>query len=158
MLVLDHRTVIPDYYGVTTSFNKAVLKPGVTVLASEEGAPWVKYIHGDYGKGSWTFLGEYSHVDCDFGSGSDNANINAYSIEGGYWLTGENQPYDKDRGTFGRVFLALSTSGSIPGMPRRAGRRRLQGRSTPASTAAIRARPRVRRARPASSGRGQRAG
>ena len=52
MLVQDHRTVIPDYYGVTTSFNKAVIKPGVTVLAYEEGAPWVKYIHGDYGKGS----------------------------------------------------------------------------------------------------------
>src|SRR5215213_5988357 len=27
MLVQDHRTVIPDYYGVTTSFSKAVIKP-----------------------------------------------------------------------------------------------------------------------------------
>ncbi|MGH7634311.1 MAG: asparagine synthetase B, partial [Gemmatimonadaceae bacterium] len=43
MLVQDHRAVINDFYGVTTSFNKSVLKPGVTVLASEEGAPWVKY-------------------------------------------------------------------------------------------------------------------
>jgi len=42
MLVQDHRTVIPDYYGVTTSFSKAVIKPGITVLAYEEGAPWVK--------------------------------------------------------------------------------------------------------------------
>jgi len=52
--------------------------------------------------GSWSFLGEYSHIDCDLLSG-DNANVNAYSIEGGYWLTGETQPYDKDKGTFGRV-------------------------------------------------------
>ena len=51
MLVQNHRTVIPDFYGVTTSFTKATLKPGVIVLASEEGAPWVKYMHGDYGKG-----------------------------------------------------------------------------------------------------------
>src|SRR6476469_9789686 len=61
--VQDHRTVSPDYYGVTTSFNKAVIKPGVTVLAYEEGAPWVKYIHGDYGKGSWTFLGGRGIID-----------------------------------------------------------------------------------------------
>jgi hypothetical protein len=54
MLVQDHRAVLADFYGVTTSFTKATLKPGVTVLATEEGAPWVKYIHGDYGKGAWT--------------------------------------------------------------------------------------------------------
>ena len=29
MLVQNHRTVIPDFYGVTTSFTKATLKPGV---------------------------------------------------------------------------------------------------------------------------------
>ncbi len=55
MLVQNHRNVIPDYYGVTTSFLKRVLKPGVTILASEDGAPWVKYIHGHYGKGTWTY-------------------------------------------------------------------------------------------------------
>ncbi|MGH7633834.1 MAG: asparagine synthetase B, partial [Gemmatimonadaceae bacterium] len=55
MLVQDHRNVIRDFYGVTTSFMRNRLKPGVTVLADEPGAPWVKYIHGDYGKGSWTF-------------------------------------------------------------------------------------------------------
>src|SRR6185437_15925072 len=43
MLVQNHRAVVNDFFGVTTSFNKAVLKPGVTILASEEGAPWVKY-------------------------------------------------------------------------------------------------------------------
>ena len=47
MLVQNHREVIPDFYGLTTSFIRERLKPGVTVLADEEGAPWVKYIHGD---------------------------------------------------------------------------------------------------------------
>ena len=41
MLVQDHLSTIPDFYGVTTSFTKKTLKPGVTVLASEDGAPWV---------------------------------------------------------------------------------------------------------------------
>ena len=34
MLVQNHRAVIHDFYGVTTRFTKAVLKPGVTVLAT----------------------------------------------------------------------------------------------------------------------------
>ena len=63
MLVQDHRTVIADYYGVTTSFMRKVLKPGVTVLAHEEGAPWTKYIHGSYGLGSWTYLGGHDPED-----------------------------------------------------------------------------------------------
>ena len=50
MLVQNHRAVISDYYGVTTSFMRSALRPAVTVLAYEEGAPWVKYIHGDLGR------------------------------------------------------------------------------------------------------------
>ena len=63
MLVQNHRQVIPDFYGVTTSFNKAVLKSGDVILATEDGAPWVKYLHGDYGKGSWTYLGGHDPED-----------------------------------------------------------------------------------------------
>src|SRR5205807_2681899 len=57
MLVQNHRQVIPDFYGLTTSFLRSRLKPSVSVLGDEEGAPWVKYIHGDHGKGTWTFFG-----------------------------------------------------------------------------------------------------
>ena len=63
MLVQDHRQVIPDFYGLTTSFLRSRLKPSVTVLADEEGAPWVKYIHGDSGKGTWTFFGGHDPED-----------------------------------------------------------------------------------------------
>jgi len=63
MLSQSHRQVIPDFYGLTTSFMRARIKPGVTVLAEEEGAPWVKYIHGDLGKGTWTFFGGHDPED-----------------------------------------------------------------------------------------------
>lgn len=86
MLVQDHRTVIPDYFGVTTSFNKAVLKPGVTVLASEEGAPWVKYLHGDYGKGSWTFLGGHDPEDPQHAIGSNPTDLSLHPNSPGYRL------------------------------------------------------------------------
>jgi hypothetical protein len=86
MLVQDHRTVIPDYYGVTTSFNKAVIKPGVTVLAYEEGAPWVKYIHGDYGKGSWTFLGGHDPEDPQHNIGNAPTDLALHPTSPGYRL------------------------------------------------------------------------
>ena len=86
MLVQDHRTVIPDYYGVTTSFNKAVIKPGVTVLAYEEGAPWVKYIHGDYGKGSLTFLGGHDPEDPQHNIGNAPTDLALHPTSPGYRL------------------------------------------------------------------------
>jgi hypothetical protein len=86
MLVQNHRTVIPDYYGVTTSFNKAVIKPGITVLAYEEGAPWVKYIHGDYGKGSFTYLGGHDPEDPQHNIGNAPTDLALHPTSPGYRL------------------------------------------------------------------------
>ena len=86
MLVQDHRSVIPDYYGVTTSFTKATLKSGVTVLAFEEGAPWVKYVHGDYGKGSWTFLGGHDPEDPQHSIGAPPTDLSLHPNSPGYRL------------------------------------------------------------------------
>jgi hypothetical protein len=86
MLVQNHRTVVPDFYGVTTSFNRAVVKPGVTVLAQEEGAPWSKYLHGDYGKGSWTFLGGHDPEDAQHAIGSPPTDLSLHPNSPGYRL------------------------------------------------------------------------
>ncbi|WP_337171024.1 hypothetical protein [Gemmatimonas aurantiaca] len=86
MLVQDHRTVITDFYGVTTSFNRAVVKPGVTVLAQEDGAPWTKYLHGDYGKGSWTFLGGHDPEDPQHAIGSAPTDLSLHPNSPGYRL------------------------------------------------------------------------
>ncbi len=86
MLVQNHRAALTDFYGVTTSFNKAVLKPGVTVLAQEEGAPWVKYIHGDFGQGSWTFLGGHDPEDAQHAIGSPPTDLSLHPSSPGYRL------------------------------------------------------------------------
>ena len=86
MLVQDHRNVIPDFYGVTTSFMRNRLKPGVTVLAEEPGAPWVKYIHGDYGKGSWTFLGGHDPEDPQHAIGNPPTDLSLHVNSPGYRL------------------------------------------------------------------------
>lgn len=86
MLVQNQRNVIPDFYGVTTSFMKSRLKPGVTVLAYEDGAPWVKYIHGDYGRGSWTYLGGHDPEDPQHVIGSPPTNLAVRPNSPGYRL------------------------------------------------------------------------
>lgn len=86
MLVQSHRSVLPDFYGVTTSFTRAALKPGATILAYEEGAPWVKYIHGDYGKGSFTFLGGHDPEDPQHNIGSAPTDLALHPTSPGYRL------------------------------------------------------------------------
>jgi hypothetical protein len=86
MLVQNHRSVLPDFYGVTTSFMRERLKAGVTVLAYEEGAPWVKYIHGDYGRGSWTYLGGHDPEDPQHAVGSAPTNLALHPNSPGYRL------------------------------------------------------------------------
>lgn len=86
MLVQNHRQVIPDFFGVTTSFSKAVLKPGDVILATEDGAPWVKYIHGDYGKGSWTYLGGHDPEDPQHNIGALPTDLSLHPNSPGYRL------------------------------------------------------------------------
>ena len=86
MLVQNHRDVIPDFYGLTTSFLRERLKPGVSVLADEEGAPWVKYIHGDLGKGTWTFFGGHDPEDPQHQIGDPPTDLSLHPHSPGYRL------------------------------------------------------------------------
>jgi hypothetical protein len=86
MLTQNHERVIRDYYGVTTSFRRSRLKPSVIVLAEEPGAPWVKYIHGNYGKGTWTFLGGHDPEDAQHLIGDPPTDLDLYPHSPGYRL------------------------------------------------------------------------
>jgi len=86
MLVQNHKQVIPDFYGLTTSFMRSRLKPADIVLADEEGAPWVKYIHGDLGKGTWTFFGGHDPEDPQHQIGDPPTDLSLYPHSPGYRL------------------------------------------------------------------------
>lgn len=86
MLVQDHRQVIPDFYGLTTSFRRSRLKADVVVLADEPGAPWVKYIHGERGKGTWTFLGGHDPEDPQHAIGNAPTDLSLHPHSPGYRL------------------------------------------------------------------------
>ncbi len=86
MLVQNHRDVIPDFYGLTTSFTRKTLKPSVTVLADEPGAPWAKYIHGEKGQGTWTFYGGHDPEDPQHQIGDSPTDLTLHPHSPGYRL------------------------------------------------------------------------
>ena len=86
MLVQNHRQVIPDFYGLTTSFTRNRIKPGVTLLAEEPGAPWVKYIHGERGQGTWTFFGGHDPEDPQHQIGDAPTDLSLHPHSPGYRL------------------------------------------------------------------------
>ena len=86
MLVQNHRDVIPDFYGLTTSFVRDRLRPDVTVLAYEDGTPWVKYIHGEHGKGTWTFFGGHDPEDPQHQIGDPPTDLSLRPNSPGYRL------------------------------------------------------------------------
>ena len=86
MLVQCHRETVPDFYGLTTSFRRDRLKPGVTVLADEPGAPWAKYIRGDHGKGTWTFFGGHDPEDPQHQIGDPPTDLSLHPHSPGYRL------------------------------------------------------------------------
>ena len=86
MLTQNHRSVLQDYYGVTTSFTKSMLKPGTRVLAFADGLPLAKYIHGSYGKGAWTFLGGHDPEDPQHEVGAPPTDLSMHPSSPGYRL------------------------------------------------------------------------
>ena len=84
MLVQNHESVIADFYGLTTSFRKERLKPGVTVLAEE--GEWTKYVHGSLGQGTWTFYGGHDPEDPEHQIGDPPTNLDIHPDSPGYRL------------------------------------------------------------------------
>jgi hypothetical protein len=86
MLVQCHRQVIPDFYGITTSFTRRTLKAADVILAEEPGAPWVKYLHGDLGRGTWTYLGGHDPEDPQHQIGNPPTDLSLHPASPGYRL------------------------------------------------------------------------
>jgi len=86
MLTQSHERVLRDFYGLTTSFRRDRIKPGVIVLAEEEGTPWVKYLHGTYGEGTWTFLGGHDPEDPQHQIGDAPTDLSLHPNSPGYRL------------------------------------------------------------------------
>jgi hypothetical protein len=70
MLCQDHEQIVKGFMGQSTAFNKKLIKPSVLLLGENKSADEARYIHGEFGKGMWTFLSghdpeDYQHMVYD---------------------------------------------------------------------------------------------
>ena len=63
MLTQNHVSSIQGFYGQTTAYQKDKIKESVVVLGEAPGRDQVKYIHGNYGRGTFTFYGGHDPED-----------------------------------------------------------------------------------------------
>jgi hypothetical protein len=84
MLTQNHVSVLPDFYGLTTSFSTERLKPAAIVLASEDGA--AKYLHGNLGEGTWTYFGGHDPEDPEHQIGDPPTDLSLHPNSPGYRL------------------------------------------------------------------------
>ncbi|HET8964316.1 MAG TPA: hypothetical protein VFM99_10475 [Chitinophagales bacterium] len=63
MLTQCHQRVIPGFYGQTTAFRKDLIKSSVLILGETKVANEARYIHGEFGNGTWTFYGGHDPED-----------------------------------------------------------------------------------------------
>jgi hypothetical protein len=86
MLVQDHVANVPGFMGQTTGFEKKLLKPAITVLAEVPGADEAKYIHGHFGKGTFTFYGGHDPEDYQHAVGDPPTDLSLHKNSPGYRL------------------------------------------------------------------------
>jgi hypothetical protein len=84
MLTQNHVAVIPDFYGLTTSFSDNRLKPATVVLARE--GTWAKYLHGNLGEGTWTYFGGHDPEDPEHQIGDPSTDLASHPNSPGYRL------------------------------------------------------------------------
>lgn len=63
MLTQNHVSSVRGFYGQTTAFMKDKVKSSVVILGESPGRNQVKYLHGNYGRGTFTFYGGHDPED-----------------------------------------------------------------------------------------------
>jgi len=86
MLTQNHEHVIKGFMGQTTAFKKSVVKPEVLVMGENKSANEVRYIHGTFGKGTWTFYGGHDPEDYQHFVGEEPTDLNLHPNSPGYRL------------------------------------------------------------------------
>ena len=63
MLCQNHTTTVKGFMGQTTAFKSRVIKSSTLVMGENKAAGEARYIHGELGKGTWTFYGGHDPED-----------------------------------------------------------------------------------------------
>ena len=86
MLTQNHVSIVNGFLGQTTSFRRSLIKDTVTILGEVEGVDEVKYLHGNYGKGTFTFYGGHDPEDYQHMVGDPPTDLSLHRSSPGYRL------------------------------------------------------------------------
>jgi hypothetical protein len=86
MLTQNHVSSIRGFYGQATAFQRNTIKNSAVVLAESPGRDQVKYLHGNYGEGTFTFYGGHDPEDYTHRVGDPPTDLSLHPNSPGYRL------------------------------------------------------------------------
>lgn len=86
ILTQNHSNVIKGFNGQTTAFVKKYIKSSVIILGENASLNEARYIHGTYGKGTWTYLGGHDPEDYSHFVGDPVTDLDLHPNSSGYRL------------------------------------------------------------------------
>jgi hypothetical protein len=86
MLTQCHTDVVSGFMGQTTDFKKDFIKPNVLVMGENKSIGTARYLHGEYGQGTWTFYGGHDPEDYEHRVGDPHTDLNLHPNSPGYRL------------------------------------------------------------------------
>lgn len=86
MLTQNHVSAVKGFMGQTTMFNRQKIKPSIVILGEVEGTNEVRYIHGNHGKGTFTFYGGHDPEDYTHAVGDPPTQLELHKNSPGYRL------------------------------------------------------------------------
>ena len=86
MLTQNHVPVVKGFMGQTTGFNRDRIKKHVLIMGEDQTTPQVKYIHGNHGQGTFTFLGGHDPEDYQHFVGDPQTDLSLHQNSPGYRL------------------------------------------------------------------------
>lgn len=86
MLTQNHVNVIRGFMGQTSMFRKELIKKSIYILGERAGTNQVKYIHGKFGRGTFTFYGGHDPEDYQHAVGDPPTDLSLHPNSPGYRL------------------------------------------------------------------------
>jgi uncharacterized protein YueI len=86
MLCQNHTSSVKGFMGQTTAFRKQFIKSDVLILGENKQLKEARYIHGNLGKGTWTFYGGHDPEDYQHIVGEPPTDLNLHPNSPGYRL------------------------------------------------------------------------
>ena len=86
MLTQCHTDEVKGFMGQTTDFKKDYIKNNVLILGENKALGTAKYIHGEFGQGTWTFYAGHDPEDYEHRVGDPHTDLNLHPNSPGYRL------------------------------------------------------------------------